>query len=429
MNDRRYDWLRRAWLKARVRVVRMALGLLTVCALWGVVSLAPGSADDKTAANYQQIATYYSAGQQALYAAEAGAEEARARLRLSPGFSHSMVDHEPYNPAWQIAIRPQTDSDSPGHDSLAPGSVVSLQGALTYHVTIRHATHPSHGVLRWGDRHGDGVSTRNTSHGQPIYVLTSRGVYDEAQRMVEVEVAPEPPPTVPAALYAAGPVRLHNPRTVISGMDLCGEQHQPGIRTPLTPAAVGHRPIAGPAVAAGQYGNAVITGTPALIYHSPQLQVQHMVETLQERADVVYSATSTVGHAAQTPVSWGHPKRAPALQSPSTCEAQQVIAYHVPAGTGVLPPGSVGCGVLLVAGDLVIQGDFTWYGAVLITGSVHLTGGGDKHLTGGMVVGGGVTMDADGHTSLLYCSTAVLQQTRSMPLRVLSWREVTSVAQ
>jgi hypothetical protein len=79
--------------------------------------------------------------------------------------------------------------------------------------------------------------------------------------------------------------------------------------------------------------------------------------------------------------------------------------------------------VLLVEGDLEIDGDFSWYGAILVTGSLHLTGGGVKQVTGGIVVAGAATLDAGAETSLVYCSEAIAQPTHSLPLRILTWRD------
>jgi hypothetical protein len=59
-----------------------------------------------------------------------------------------------------------------------------------------------------------------------------------------------------------------------------------------------------------------------------------------------------------------------------------------------------------------------------VTGSLHLTGGGSKQVTGSMVVAGAATLDEGDETSLVYCSEAIAQQTRSMPLRILTWRDV-----
>jgi hypothetical protein len=89
-----------------------------------------------------------------------------------------------------------------------------------------------------------------------------------------------------------------------------------------------------------------------------------------------------------------------------------------------LHAGTTGCGVLLVEGDIEINGAFAWYGAIVVTGSLHLTGGGLKQVTGGIVVAGAAMIDEGVEMHLVYCSEAIAQQTRSMPLRILTWRDV-----
>ena len=53
-----------------------------------------------------------------------------------------------------------------------------------------------------------------------------------------------------------------------------------------------------------------------------------------------------------------------------------------------------------------------------------LTGGGVKQVTVGIVVAGTAMLDDGAETSLVYGSEAIAQQTRSMPLRILTWRDV-----
>jgi hypothetical protein len=73
---------------------------------------------------------------------------------------------------------------------------------------------------------------------------------------------------------------------------------------------------------------------------------------------------------------------------------------------------------------LEVNGGFSWHGVILVTGSVKYTGGGDKQVTGGILSGG--TVDADliaGNANIVYCSSAVENQTESLPARMLSWRD------
>ena len=90
-----------------------------------------------------------------------------------------------------------------------------------------------------------------------------------------------------------------------------------------------------------------------------------------------------------------------------------------------LAGGTSGCGILLVEGDLNLDGGFSWYGPVIVTGSVTYAGGGNKHLTGAILAGGSVNGDLlGGNANLVYCSTAISDQTQNLPLQILSWKEL-----
>jgi hypothetical protein len=89
-----------------------------------------------------------------------------------------------------------------------------------------------------------------------------------------------------------------------------------------------------------------------------------------------------------------------------------------------LSVGVSGCGILLIEGDLDIHGDFSWYGPVIVTGSVLFTGGGDKNITGALIAGGSAVVDVmGGNANIVYCSSAISDQTKNEPLQLLSWRE------
>ncbi|MFH1305523.1 MAG: hypothetical protein ABIH74_03900, partial [Candidatus Omnitrophota bacterium] len=86
--------------------------------------------------------------------------------------------------------------------------------------------------------------------------------------------------------------------------------------------------------------------------------------------------------------------------------------------------GATGGGLLLVEGDLMLHGDFSWYGVVIATGSITFTGGGNKNVTGAMLSGGSTDADlVGGNANIVYCSSAVQNQTENQPLQVLSWKD------
>ncbi len=84
---------------------------------------------------------------------------------------------------------------------------------------------------------------------------------------------------------------------------------------------------------------------------------------------------------------WGDPSRALAPLLPSPCESYFPIIHvtgdlHVSTGSGQ--------GVLLVDGDLVASGSFTFSGVVIVRGSLQSTGTGNKFL--GAVLAAGVNV-------------------------------------
>ena len=80
-------------------------------------------------------------------------------------------------------------------------------------------------------------------------------------------------------------------------------------------------------------------------------------------------------------MTWGTPTAGAMLQHPSSCSEHHVVWYNT-NDTYIKLTGSSGCGILIVEGDLDIYGGFSWYGPVIVTGLVTLTGGGNKNITG-----------------------------------------------
>jgi len=386
------------------------LGLLICLGLWGALTRTMAPTDTATMDNYRQIAEAYTTHAQAFYAAESGLAEARARLRLSAG-GQRLIDTAMHDPTWGTMLTSQITAQEPTAALSGYPQVASVQSDLDYHVTIRHATTPGTAtVLRWGDAHGMGLFNRNTTRGEPIYVLHAQGKYADSRHTIEAEVAPEPPPTVPAAVYVAGGMHAHTTRVAITGIDSCGTPSQAGIQTPLAMEG-----LSWPAGVA-------LHGTPPVATHAQPLQIPLMVHTLRAHATSVY--TSDVVHAAGAPAPhWGTPTVGATPHAPSTCQAQHIVYYDTHGARGHLASGTTGCGILLVDGDLEINGTFTWYGAILVNGGLRLSGDGVQHITGGVVVAGTVTATAGTDLQILYCSEAIAQPVRSLPLRILAWRD------
>jgi hypothetical protein len=122
---------------------------------------------------------------------------------------------------------------------------------------------------------------------------------------------------------------------------------------------------------------------------------------------------------------WGDPNRA----SPSgACESYFPIVY---APGDVSINGDVGQGILLVNGNLNIQGSFTYYGQIIVRGTVKLTGTGN-HVYGGVmaaaVLDSTSTSKLSGNSSIHYSRCALTQVfvTTSLGIRApqRSWIEL-----
>jgi len=88
---------------------------------------------------------------------------------------------------------------------------------------------------------------------------------------------------------------------------------------------------------------------------------------------------------------------------------------------------SHGAGILLVEGNLEINGGITWYGVILATGAVTYTGGGDKNVTGGIISGENTTIEVDigGNAGIIFCSNVSNKLKEIIPpLKIIRWREV-----
>jgi hypothetical protein len=126
----------------------------------------------------------------------------------------------------------------------------------------------------------------------------------------------------------------------------------------------------------------------------------------------------------QNGMNWGTPTMGASLQNPSSCSTANVVYYNTNNTDIKLAGGTSGCGLLLVDGDLEVNGGFSWYGMVIVSGSVRYLGGGDKNITGAVLVGG--SLDADlvgGNANIVYCGSAINNMSENQPLRRLSWKE------
>lgn len=361
-------------------VLLLAMLIMSALILLGTTAVMESQTDLRISGNYKTSAM-------SLYAAEAGVEEARARLKdNSPSTGNEIVDGSPTDPAWTTTM-------------------TSLQAALAYTVNIQHKTSGGN-VLYWGDSNGDGTNEQNTTTGQNIYLVTSTASSASASKTLEAVMTRIPPITVNAALHVQATTEIKGSSSV-NGNDSCGGGNLPGIATTL--------PVTPDPIDVG--GASAVSGSPSETYNATPMDVPAMINDWMNSANYsyTYSATKT-----DTGMHWGTPSG-----SAPYCTVNNVVYYNMNGTDLKLAGGTSGCGVLLVDGNLELNGDFNWYGIIIVSGSVTMTGTGSTHTIRGAVIAGG-SAEADlvgGNTDILYCSTAISDQTTNRSLRMLSWTE------
>jgi hypothetical protein len=411
----RYALLRlnqKAFANHKGLVLPIALLFLGVLALLSTTAMLTTTQDIKIGRNHR-------ASEKAFYCAQAGCEEVRARLGAKA--VHPIIDNHSDQTQWKAYIGPVKEKKVKGFDANngMHDRYDSIFGDFDFAVQIKHQHDAGDNVLYWGDSDCDGVNERNSTTGENIYVITSIGSAYGAQKKLEVEVAKIPDVGVPSALYVEARSTIQGDTSLILGNDACGTDDKPGLATYKKPGAV------------TLYGNPQIKGkgggTPNVVYEDTDMDVQRLVDDLKTPSDFSYLVDSESHSATAKPGpgdGWGDPVLGATPQDPSTCSASNIVYYDT-GGTFVqLADGVSGCGILLIDGDLEIHGGFSWYGPILATGSVVFTGGGDKHVTGALIIGGSAVIGrSGGSASIVYCSSAIGGHASDGPLRLLSWKE------
>lgn len=122
----------------------------------------------------------------------------------------------------------------------------------------------------------------------------------------------------------------------------------------------------------------------------------------------------------------------PAGTIPSNYNQKLTFADVGPSGVfKITANGSVGSGVLVVDGDLEVTGGLEFYGLIIVRGTVKFLGGGSGgvNVIGGILAGSSVTnvgqtTTVGGSVAVTYSSCAFRYSNQSLPLRYLSFREV-----
>jgi hypothetical protein len=343
----------------------------------------------------------YKVSEQAFYAAEAGIEEAKARLRDTA--AAKINDTAPTSPDWRVYIGTLAMAQAKGFNSssLSQSRVDSLQANISYVVEIKHKVNGANQVMYWDGK------TRTTTPAKNIYLVTSTGYTGNSNRAVQAEISRNSPGFPKSPLYVKSPTTVSGDKTTIDGTNVCGTGTVAGITSTL---AQGSGKDAAVTVNGDPNGTGPkIVGDPPIKYLADDLDVVTLVDSLKSTANITLTDTTVQG------ANWG---------DPANCTSYNTVYFKNDVH---LTGQSQGCGLLLVEGDLEVNGGFQWRGIVIATGEITFSGkGGDsKKVTGGMISGGSVDADVTigGSAEILYCSSVENEITKKLPMRYLSWRD------
>jgi Tfp pilus assembly protein PilX len=394
-------WFNKIYFRNNEKGAALVFGLLLVLVL-SILSLA----GMMTTATELRITRNDRSAKQVFYVAEAGTEEARSRLQ-TVGSAYPIPDDQPNNASWTAFIGTALEAALQGYVNNSNQVLYSRlpSSSVDYVVTIKHKLNSSGQILKWG--YSNGNLGENTSAGNNIFVITSQGQDTTgSSKSVQIE-ATNTDLYVPSAVYTKEQTTLQGTSTYVEGRDQCGTGDVYG--------ALSMKNVI-------QNGNPFVDGVPHPIsQNSPvNIDVQALVTEFKANANYTYNVTATT----MSGMTWGSPTAGATPQNAMSCTTHNVVYIDTNSTFVQLTGMTQGCGMLLVQGDLMVQGGFHWYGVVLVTGSVSFTGGAEKNVTGAMLAGANASADlVGGNASIVYCSKAVYDNSHGLPLHILRWAE------
>ncbi|MBC8418611.1 MAG: pilus assembly PilX N-terminal domain-containing protein [Desulfobacterales bacterium] len=393
-----------------------------------------------------QIGANYKISVQADNVAQAGTEEARARLAGSKTAANYAGDPAASpDPWWSAYILTSTSfppSDDPNYDGnyrnyiptaadhTSTGLAVnSLQTDISYLVKIRHkrefdAEEAGHTVATPHYYDGDGDPTTNTqaspgniiyygygnpaqpttlvqftggavAGARPVEIVTAYGKSGNASKTIEIGVVRPTPPPITATVYSREDMTFNGGGAQnVFGEDNCGGTDI-GPAYALQPATIVENAVPN------------YTGTPAAAQTGPiDIDITGYVNSTKESATITITSD-------QNGTSYGN------ASSFVTCYSDTSNPYNV---NGLKLSNVTGYGLLLVEGDLTLGGGFNWNGLILVTGELTFNGGGAGINILGAVLAN-QTIDINGGLDIRYDSCMIEDALGGQTMKTISWSD------
>jgi len=400
-----------------------------------------------TTTTEMKISSNYKSGVQAFYAAEAGIQEARTRLRGSPSDDYYAGDPNTDDALWSAYILTSgswTTSSDPDYDSdyfnYVPTATQttntntvanSLQTDISYWTKIRHkreydAEQDGHTTssIHYFDNDGSTVThtqstpgniiyygyedtsnptklirftTSGTTIYKPVEIITVNGSKGNSSKTIKIEVIHYPGPPILAAVYSKGTATINGASAVLSGTDTCASDDSlPPVYT-LDPATVEENP-------APTYGG----NPPYPQSGSEDIDIAEYINILKD--DTTVTITSD-----QNGTTFG------SSGIFVTCYSDTSDPYNV---QGLKLQNVTGYGTLLVEGDIILGGGINWDGLILATGTMEFNGGGGSNainISGAVLAN--QTIAVNGDVNISYNSCNIDKSMSNQPLREIKWKD------
>ena len=272
-----------------------------------------------------------------------------------------------------------------------------------------------------------------THNGNPVYLVTSMALDSSgAQRKIQTEVVVPPPVAITAAVNSYNDVDFSGTLN-ISGNDECnggatqvyGVSSHGSVDSLHGPQTVTGQPPPPPAPVTGPslcpncpFGYDV----PTLINMYKNSPIFQAITTASTNVSCSGSPVSCSG----ANVVLGTPPNVPPPGSPTNTPVPGY--YYSPGNLHVTGANSRGYGVLVVDGDVTMDGGVYFEGIILAKGTFNFTGGGGNNINiRGAVLAGqsftDTTSDLGGSIEVQYNSCSVLNVFNQMPMTVLTFKD------
>ncbi len=426
-------------------IIIAVIALIAILALVGTVAVLTTTTEIKISSNYKT-------GVQAFHAAQAGAEEARARLRGSSDDDDYAGDPASPDPAWSAYILTSDTwqlSDDPDYatdtykkyiplydpvnhtNTATETNTIQTTPDISYWVKIRHkreydAEQDGHtSTPHYYDDDGD-LSTHTTSapgniiyygYGnpstptdavqfatstttiyKPVEIITSYGSSGSSSQIIKIEVVRSTGPPIVSPLYSKDDTIINGASAIIDGTDNCGED-----------AAL-------PPIYLFNGDGATLTENPAPTYggdpSTPQIDDEIDID-ISEYVDMLKDAATEIITSDQSGTPYGDSSTFVTCYS-NTSDPNNVNGLKLSSLTGY--------GILLIEGDLILGGAFNWNGLILVTGQLTFNGGGlGINILGAILAN--QTVDVNGGVDMKYDSCMIDKSFNSQPVKVIRWED------